>query len=108
MMDTEDKNISRFIKSHKTEINDNGFSRRVIRHLPGKAQRLSKAWTIFCITAAAILFVVLNGFQFIPEIGKDISNIIQHSSLAQMDPLRLTFVVFILMVIGINRLCSFK
>lgn len=106
MTDTEDKIISRFIKDQKKEINNNGFSQRVMHNLPGKAEQLSKAWAIFCVTVAIVLFVACNGFQFIPEICKDISSIIQHSSLSQMDPLRLTIVVFILTIIGIKRLCS--
>ena len=35
MMENDDKLISQFMHANKHEIEDNGFSRRVIRQLPG-------------------------------------------------------------------------
>ena len=41
MMENDDKLISQFMHANKHEIEDNGFSRRVIRQLPEHAKWMS-------------------------------------------------------------------
>ncbi|WP_301202912.1 DUF5056 domain-containing protein, partial [uncultured Parabacteroides sp.] len=38
MMENDDKLLTSFFAEHRQEIADNGFSRRVLRHLPGRSR----------------------------------------------------------------------
>lgn len=52
-----------FEPARKQQVDDNGFTERVMRRLPDGALRLSHYWTIFCIVVAVVLFFVFNGWQ---------------------------------------------
>ena len=61
----DDKLLTSFFAEHRQEIADNGFSRRVLRHLPDRSRHLAQIWTAFCFTLALVLFVSLDGVQLI-------------------------------------------
>ena len=44
MTETDDKLLKQFFGEQKQEIEDNGFSRRVMRNLPGRNHRLVQVW----------------------------------------------------------------
>jgi len=56
-----DKLLKDFFAENKREIADNGFSRRVMHHLPDRSNRLARLWTVFVMTVGATLFVTLGG-----------------------------------------------
>ena len=51
MMENDDKLISQFMHANKHEIEDNGFSRRVIRQLPEHAKWMSALQSVPCFAA---------------------------------------------------------
>ena len=61
MMENDDKLISQFMHANKHEIEDNGFSRRVIRQLPEHAKWMSDVLTTVCTVLCCILFYVFDG-----------------------------------------------
>ena len=65
MMENDDKLISQFMHANKHEIEDNGFSRRVIRQLPEHAKWMSDVLTTVCTVLCCILFYVFDGFNFL-------------------------------------------
>ena len=76
-----DKLLRDFFAENKQEIADNGFSRRVMHHLPDRSNRLARIWSAFVMTVAAALFVNFNLFisntmiSFLLDQGK-ITNLI--------------------------------
>ena len=51
----------RFIKeASQAQIADNGFSNRVMSHLPTNSARMERMWTLFCIVLSAVLFFTLD------------------------------------------------
>ena len=54
MMENDDKLLTSFFAEHRQEIADNGFSRRVLRHLPDRSRHLAQIWTAFCFTLALV------------------------------------------------------
>lgn len=58
-----DKLLRDFFAENKQEIADNGFSRRVMHHLPGRSNRLARIWSAFVMTVAVALFVWLGGLE---------------------------------------------
>ena len=67
-MDMEDKDILQnnlFAEAAKTEIADNGFSRKVMRRLPSRAERMSRIWTCVCTMAAVVLLTYFKAWNYI-------------------------------------------
>ena len=62
---TDDKLLQQFFSDNRKEIEDNGFSRRVMHHLPDRYYRISQLWSLFCFTLAVVLFFVLDGLQLV-------------------------------------------
>ena len=70
-MDMTDKDnllIEEFFKqAAQQQIEDNGFSKRVMESLPvsqqEKAHRLSILWTVFCVVLSVVLFFVCGGWE---------------------------------------------
>ena len=53
MMENDDKLLTSFFAEHRQEIADNGFSRRVLRHLPAATwrrygQHSALLWPSYC------------------------------------------------------------
>ena len=67
-----DKLLKDFFAENKREIADNGFSRRVMHHLPDRSNRLARLWTVFVMTVGATLFVTLGGLEAVWETLKDV------------------------------------
>ncbi len=59
-----------FSEAANQQIEDNGFTERVMQSLPVSSQRawlsrFSKLWTIFCVSVFAVLFVVFHGWELL-------------------------------------------
>ena len=65
MTENDDKLIAAFFEENRREIADNGFSKRVMHHLPDRTSRLSHLWTVFCCLLGAGLFIWLDGIRMI-------------------------------------------
>ena len=102
----EDKLLMQFFAENRQEIEDNGFSRRVMRHLPRRYQCLARLWSVFCFTLAAVLFIVLDGWELILNtLRETFTNVIQHGE-ASLDPKSLLLVVIVLLYFGYRKICS--
>ena len=70
MTDKDNIMIEDFFKqAAQQQIEDNGFTERVMMNLPETSQervrRLSRLWTIFCGIVGVVLFCVLGGWQIV-------------------------------------------
>jgi hypothetical protein len=70
MTDKDNKMIEAFFKqAAQQQIEDNGFTERVMRNLPDRkmevVRKLSQLWTLFCMAVAGVLFFVLGGWQVV-------------------------------------------
>lgn len=63
MTETDDKLLKQFFSEQKQEVKDNGFSRRVMRNLPGRNHRLIQIWGTVCTVLCVILFFAFGGLQ---------------------------------------------
>ena len=50
-----DKLLKDFFAENKREIADNGFSRRVMHHLPDRSNRLARLWTVFVMAVGGVI-----------------------------------------------------
>lgn len=65
MMENDDKLIEQFLAKNKFELEDNGFSRRVMQQLPYRQNHLSKVLNIITIIGIVILFTLADGWQIV-------------------------------------------
>ena len=86
MMKNNDKLLTSFFAEHRQEIADNGFSRRVLRHLPDRSRHLAQIWTAFCFTLALVLFVSLDGVQLILDTLRETFDTAIRSGASELDP----------------------
>ena len=68
MNDNENILIESFFKeAAQQQIEDNGFTERVMANLPAGevnlAHRLTRLWTWFCVVLGGVLFFLLNGWD---------------------------------------------
>ncbi len=73
MTDRDDILLEDFFKqASQQQIEDNGFSERVMKHLPDRkielARRWSRLWSVFCVTVGGVLFFAFGGMQLIKSL----------------------------------------
>ncbi|MDR0746104.1 MAG: DUF5056 domain-containing protein [Mediterranea sp.] len=106
MTETSDKLLKQFFSEHKQEIDDNGFSRRVMKSLPDRSLRTSGVWTTCCGTLALILFFTLGGLQAIGGALREIfTSIIQHGA-TNLDLKSLLITATVLLFFGIRSIVT--
>lgn len=54
-----------FSNAAQQQIEDNGFTERVMQRLPSRINWFSRLWTMFCIVVFAVLFVVFHGWELL-------------------------------------------
>lgn len=66
MIDKKDELLlSQFFADHRTEVPDQGFSRRVMRRLPDHMPLWARLWSIIGYSLALVLFIKLDGFPLL-------------------------------------------
>ena len=59
--------LERFFSQQRAEIQDHGFSRRVMRQLPSRNNKLNRWWTVFCVTLGIVFFIAIRGWKVLAE-----------------------------------------
>ncbi len=106
MMETDDKLIREFFGDHKQEIADNGFSRRVMHHLPDRQHKLARMRTICATIAVTILFFAFGGLQATIEVFRNIFVSLVQQGATNFDPRSLLIVVVVLGLLGMRKAYS--
>lgn len=65
MMENDDRLIKQFLAKNKFELEDNGFSSRVMQQLPYKQNQLLRVLNVITIIGIVILFTLANGWQIL-------------------------------------------
>ena len=84
--DEDERLVNSFFNSHPIEVSDQGFSHRVMRHLPKTAWQMNRIWTIVCTLLGIVLLFLNKGVQAlcgsISGLWADLStNMLYHQSL---------------------------
>ena len=108
---TDDQLLKRFFSDAAQQtIDDNGFSERVMQHLPamqesGYVQRFARLWTAFCILVFVVLFVVFHGWELLAVHFEVMYRTIAAESFT-INPLMLAAVLFGLLFVGVGEVIS--
>ena len=101
-----DKILRNFFTENKQEIADNGFSRRVMRHLPDRNYRLARLWTAFVMIAAAVLFIWLGGLEAAwGTIREVLIGMINHGT-TSLDPKSMIIAAIVLLFMATRKVAS--
>ncbi len=107
MMEKDDKILKDFFAANKLDIADNGFSDKVMKNLPQRANPLVKMWGAFILLATIIIFYLCDGWLTIIQTLRDIFvNIAQKQDL-MTDPFSYIIAAVVLVAVIINRLYSY-
>lgn len=106
MMENDDKLLKQFFADNRPEIADNGFSRRVMRCLPNRSQRLSQIWSACCFTLALVLFVTLDGLQLVLNTLRETFDALIQGGAAEFDLKSLAIAAIVLLFMGYRKIAS--
>ncbi|MCR5131400.1 MAG: DUF5056 domain-containing protein [Prevotella sp.] len=59
---TDDELLEKFFNENRVELDDDGFSERVMEKLPQGTLRLSRLWTLICSVVGIGFFIWADGF----------------------------------------------
>ena len=85
--------VEHFFTECKTDLPDNGFTRRVMSNLPQKACRYNNIWSVLCLLIAGVSFVLFNGAEsvriFMENFAQNMTNTLStvHLNAASMQTL---------------------
>lgn len=66
MIDDNDRLLQQFFsEAASQQIEDNGFTERVMQHLPSRMNWFVRIWNTVCIVLFAVLFVVFRGWDLL-------------------------------------------
>ena len=102
-----DKLLKDFFAENKREIADNGFSRRVMRNLPGRNHRLIQIWGMVCTVLCVILFFAFGGLQAtISTLREVFVSMVQHGLTAGFDPKSIIIATVVLLFMAGRKVVS--
>lgn len=93
-----DKLLHDFFAENKQEIADNGFSQRVMHHLPSQNNWLVRIRTALIVIIGTILFVWLGGVE------ATLRNM--QEAIANIDQKSLIIIAIVLLYLGMKKICS--
>ena len=105
-IDTNDKLLRDFFSENKQEIADNGFSRRVMHHLPERSNHLARIWAAFVMIVAVVLFFWMGGLEAIWGTLREVFySMIQYQS-THIDTKSLIIAAAVLLFLGTRKVAS--
>lgn len=105
--DYKDKFLEDFFAANRHDVADDGFTRRVMRRLPQRHNRLAQAWNTLCILLAAVLFVAAGGVQLVwATLQETFIGLVEQGATADVDPRSLLIAAGVLLFLGYRKIAS--
>lgn len=107
MTENDDRLIEQFLAPGRREIADNGFTRRVLNHLPDRRERLARLWTFTGFTLALVLFIALDGIELIwNSLRETLTTAVEQSMVTNIDPKSLVIAGVVLLFLAYKKIAS--
>ncbi len=97
--------IIRFMHEQKEEVKDNGFSHKVMRHLPKQHRWVNWIFNILCTALCLYLFYLLNGVEILYNTLKEYTLSFAQNFMENVNPMTLAIALGILIIVGISKAC---
>ena len=62
LLPEEEQLLGQFFVEHQLDVEDRGFTNRVMRRLPDRSVCLNRIWTAICSVAVVVLFFLTKGW----------------------------------------------
>ena len=105
-LDKKDELLGQFFKENKKEIEDFGFSRRVIRKLPGRENKIANLWIAFCSLVGVGLFFLFDGIGAVMNLSGRLFDSFIHSNAMTTDPQLLIVAAVVILFLFLRRILS--
>ena len=93
-----------FSEAAAMEIDDNGFSKRVMHRLPApRRHRTVRLWTACCVAIAATLFLVFRGWELL-LVYTEVAVRTMTTNLVSIQPVAVLHIVVVLLILCIYEL----
>ena len=107
MTEMNDKFFKDFFAENKQEIPDNGFSKRVMYHLPDHNKRKYHILTAIALIVCFLLFIFLGGFTAVEStIREVIVNMVNRESTFTLDLKSTIIATIVLLIMATKKLAS--
>ena len=105
--DYKDNLLEDFFAANRHEVADDGFTRRVMRRLPQRHNRLAQAWNVLCILLVAVLFVAAGGVQMVwATLQETFIGLVEQGAAAEIDPRSLLIAGGVLLFLAYRKIAS--
>ena len=110
MMDNDERLLQQFFsEAAHQQVEDNGFTERVMRQLPARQRDsikwFNRLWTLFCITVFAVLFIVFRGWEMLAVQLETMLRTLSVQSFC-VNLLMLAVILFGLLFVGVGEVIS--
>lgn len=107
MTENDDKLIEQFLAPGRREVEDNGFTRRVMQRLPQRRERLAQLWTGGGFALALILFIALDGVSLVwNALREAFTSMVEQGMAAHIDPKSLVIAGVVLLFLTYKKIAS--
>ncbi|MBQ8672486.1 MAG: DUF5056 domain-containing protein [Bacteroides sp.] len=106
MMVNEDRLLKQFFNDNRQEMADNGFTRRVMQHLPHHNRTSTRLWGILGTALTLFLFVALDGLQLIAEVLRETFMTITQDGMENFDLRTVVLSVGVLLFLLYQKIAS--
>ncbi len=110
MIDNDERLLQQFFsEAAHQQVEDNGFTERVMRQLPAHQRDsikwFNRLWTLFCITVFAVLFIVFRGWEMLAVQLETMLRTLSVQSFC-VNLLMLAVILFGLLFVGVGEVIS--
>lgn len=100
--------LKQFFNENRQEIADNGFTERVMKRLPGRANRLANILMAVGVILAVILFFVLDGLGAILSTLREVFVSMSIQGIENVDLKSLVIAGGVLLFFGVQKIYSME
>lgn len=92
--------VQRFFNDSQIKVEDDGFTRSVMRRLPDRVRRLNRIWTAVCAIAGIILLIRVNVIDTVTAALREAFSGFFTQYIAPLNTLSLLFMLSTLIFVG--------
>lgn len=106
MDENDERLIEQFLAPGRQDVPDDGFTRRVMRHLPYRGPRWAWVWNVACLALAVVLFVTFDGLHLLDGVLREaFANCLQLAD-GEVDLRSVIVAVYVLLYLLCRRMLS--
>lgn len=98
--DRDELLLRKYFNENKTDVPDDGFSRRVMRRLPDRARRLNHIWTAVCLLLGTLLCVASDWLGALSATVKELAMLISANPVLAEHPYLLWQLLVMIIFVG--------